>query len=86
MYFEHVPWLSYYVARVPALTRDLTHLRALAFKRTITRYQRGSSAKDLFYYLVRVLCRAGSILTHMDYGYVRATRTVRRKRARLRER
>lgn len=51
MYFEHVPWLSYYVARVPALTRDLTHLRALAFKRTITRYQSGSSAKDLFYYL-----------------------------------
>lgn len=57
MRFEHIPWLSYYVAQVPALTRDLSKMRALSFNRSAVRYQSGSTTKDLFYYLVRILLR-----------------------------
>lgn len=49
--FEHVPWLSHYILHFPALIRSLTDLRALAFGRSKLRYERGSTTKDLFYYL-----------------------------------
>ncbi|KAJ3555926.1 hypothetical protein NM688_g2310 [Phlebia brevispora] len=49
--YEHLPWLSYYTKNFPTLIRSLSRLRREAHERTMQRYNRGSRAKDLFYYL-----------------------------------
>ena len=51
--YEHVPWLSYYARLLPWAGKDLKTMRKMAFDRAALRYTQGSSAKDLFYYLVR---------------------------------
>lgn len=51
--YEHVPWISYYVKLLPWAGKDLKMMLKLAFDRAAQRYNQGSSAKDLFYYLVR---------------------------------
>ena len=53
MLYEHAPWISYYVRMLPWAGRDLKLMRKMGFARAEQRYTQGSSAKDLFYYLVR---------------------------------
>lgn len=50
--FDTVPWLSYYLKRLPGIGKDLKRLHDMAFGRTRSRYRYGSSLKDVFYYLV----------------------------------
>ena len=52
MLYEHAPWISYYVRMLPWAGRDLKLMRKMGFARAEQRYTQGSSAKDLFYYLV----------------------------------
>ena len=51
--YEHVQWAAFYTRNFPALIKTLINLRQMAAKRTTDRYNSGSKAKDLFYYLVR---------------------------------
>lgn len=58
MRFEHIPWVSYYLIRFPALVPNLYKLRTLAFERCRIRFKNGAITKDLFYYLVCLRSRA----------------------------
>ena len=50
-----IPWVGYYVGKVPMAAQDNKAMRAMAFARAEQRYASGSASKDLFYYLVRFL-------------------------------
>ena len=52
MIFDHLPWLSYIAKQLPA-AQTIKNLRKRAMARTMGRYERGATSKDLFYYLVR---------------------------------
>ncbi|EKM49557.1 uncharacterized protein PHACADRAFT_131233 [Phanerochaete carnosa HHB-10118-sp] len=49
--YEHVPWLSYYVKKLPRGVEAIKKMRALAFSQAEKRYNSGSTSRDLFYYL-----------------------------------
>ncbi|GJE89584.1 cytochrome P450 [Phanerochaete sordida] len=49
--YGEIPWISYYAAMSPRLGKDLKSMRQMAFSRAAQRYDSGSTAKDLFYYL-----------------------------------
>lgn len=55
MIFDHLPWLSYIVKQL-GVGSNIKRLRAKGMARTEARYKRGAVSKDLFYYLVRILC------------------------------
>ncbi|KIP08940.1 hypothetical protein PHLGIDRAFT_68457 [Phlebiopsis gigantea 11061_1 CR5-6] len=49
--YEHLPWLSYYTRHLPGFGKDVKMMRAMGMAQTEKRYHRGSSSKDLFYFL-----------------------------------
>nr|BAL05147.1 cytochrome P450 [Phanerodontia chrysosporium] len=49
--YEHIPWLSYYVKKLPGAGSDLKMMRAMAFGQTEKRYATATTTRDLFYYL-----------------------------------
>ncbi|EKM49543.1 uncharacterized protein PHACADRAFT_153972 [Phanerochaete carnosa HHB-10118-sp] len=49
--YEHVPWLSYYVKKLPGGVGAVKTMHALAFSQAEKRYTSGSTSRDLFYYL-----------------------------------
>ena len=50
--FAEMPWISYYVKRIPVAGSKLKSFRELATNRTAERFKNGSMHKDIFYYLV----------------------------------
>ena len=50
--YEHLPWLSYYTRHLPGFGGDVKLMRAMGMAQTEKRYNRGSTSKDLFYFLV----------------------------------
>nr|AAX81444.1 high nitrogen upregulated cytochrome P450 monooxygenase 2 [Phanerodontia chrysosporium] len=49
--YGEVPWVSYYASMLPNVGKDLKRMRKMAFDRAKQRYDSGSKARDLFYYL-----------------------------------
>ena len=55
-FLSHVPWLALYLARIPGTTRPVQRVLAHSEDLTKKRLQNGSCHKDLFHYLVCLLC------------------------------
>lgn len=54
---ENLPWLSWYAKKALVLgTGKARALESMGIARAKQRYARGSTTKDLFYYLVRSAC------------------------------
>ncbi|KAI0075130.1 high nitrogen upregulated cytochrome P450 monooxygenase 2 [Panus rudis PR-1116 ss-1] len=49
--FEHIPWITHYVAKIPKIADQIRKQREFAISKARQRYQQGSKTKDLFYYL-----------------------------------
>lgn len=51
--YEHVPWLARFAKAIPGMAEDIKRMRKMGLQRAATRTKRGSTTKDVFYYLVR---------------------------------
>lgn len=54
MLFDQLPWTAHFIKALP-LAPGIKKARAAGHARTTARYERGSTVKDLFYYLVSSL-------------------------------
>ncbi|CAL1706398.1 unnamed protein product [Somion occarium] len=51
LFFEHIPWVTYWVQKLGIASGAVKKQRAFSLARADERYQQGSKTKDLFYYL-----------------------------------
>ena len=64
-----MPWLGVYVGKIPGATGNLQILLDHCVRFTTARVQRGSDTKDLFHYLVRVLCMRFELQLHLHLSH-----------------
>ena len=74
--FEQIPWLSYYIKKIPYTGKRYMSLRSMATARAAERFQKGSTTKDIFYYLVCQLVH----LSGMQGIYIPLCPTVEQRR------
>jgi hypothetical protein len=60
-----VPWLPFYVLRIPGLGKDVKAFREFAMSRAVTRKLQGSLTKDLFHHLASLFL--GFILSRLTW-------------------